>query len=132
MNVISRCVCSLRSGSFICSQHLIDPSKIGTLPCTCPSINKVPKSGLAMSEHSNITSEATSMHCQKHSFWQFSRECNTSFKVLAGANQAFKFGKEKTCTNFNQALLHFGQNSGLLLHCHNLPVEHWGSKVKNI
>ena len=99
-------------------------------------LNIVPNSGLAMSEHSNITPEATSMHCQKHSFWQFSRECNTSHcMAFARVLQSFgrcqsSFGKEKTCTNFNQALLHFWQNPGLLLYCHNLPVEHWGSKVK--
>ena len=89
-NVISRC--SQRSGLFIGSSNdLIDPSEIGTLPSTWPSINIIPKSGLAtlaMSAHSNITSEATSMHCEKHSYWQFSRECNTSSKVLAGTNRA--------------------------------------------
>ena len=36
------------------------------------------------SEHGNVMSGATSMH----SFWRFSRECNTSFQVLAGDNRA--------------------------------------------
>ena len=60
-----------------------------------------PQPALAMSQHANVMSGATSMH----PFWRFYWEFNTSFQVLAGADRALSFGAEKPCTGTVQIFI---------------------------
>ena len=102
------------------------------MPCTMPSIELVPKSGLPISEHANTMSGATYMH----SFGRFSREYAPRIAcVPAWRQMCSKFESKTRIARFWRCFFFFKEKSksntqpmlcSLFARCINqYKDEHW-------